>query len=80
MRSILARLAAGEGFQRGLLARAQVLASPAAVAEGVETEAQVALLQRLRCDEIQGFLVSPALPAEQFEQLVRARTPLQIVA
>ncbi len=50
------------------------------IAEGVETEAQVALLQRLRCDEIQGFLVSPALPAEQFEQLVRARTPLQVVA
>jgi diguanylate cyclase (GGDEF)-like protein len=33
------------------------------VAEGVETEAQRRLLAEWGCDEIQGFLVSPALPA-----------------
>jgi diguanylate cyclase (GGDEF)-like protein len=35
------------------------------VAEGVETEAQRAALQRLGCDSIQGFLVAPALPVAE---------------
>ena len=34
------------------------------VAEGVETEEQLRLLQVLRCDEIQGSFVSQPLPAE----------------
>lgn len=38
------------------------------IAEGVENAAQRALLQTLRCDELQGFLYSPALPAAEFEQ------------
>ena len=33
------------------------------IAEGVETEAQRRLLAGWGCDEIQGFLVAPALPA-----------------
>ncbi|MCU0670379.1 MAG: EAL domain-containing protein [Myxococcota bacterium] len=37
------------------------------VAEGVETEAQRALLQQFGCDEIQGFLISPALPPAEIE-------------
>lgn len=36
------------------------------VAEGVETEAQRQLLQSMHCDELQGYLISEALPAEQF--------------
>jgi EAL domain-containing protein (putative c-di-GMP-specific phosphodiesterase class I) len=40
------------------------------VAEGVETEAQLAVLRTLRCDEMQGYLFSEALPAKQFEALV----------
>jgi predicted signal transduction protein with EAL and GGDEF domain len=36
------------------------------VAEGVESEEQTALLQRMDCDVIQGFVVSRPLPAEQF--------------
>lgn len=40
------------------------------VAEGVETEEQLSLLADLRCDEFQGFLVSPALPIDQFSSLV----------
>lgn len=32
------------------------------VAEGVETEAQLSFLQEYQCDEIQGFLLSRALP------------------
>ncbi len=39
------------------------------VAEGVETTAQATLLGRMGCDELQGFLFSRAVPAEQFERL-----------
>jgi diguanylate cyclase (GGDEF)-like protein/PAS domain S-box-containing protein len=41
------------------------------IAEGVETRAQMAYLRRHRCDEIQGFHFSRALPASQLAQLVR---------
>ena len=37
------------------------------VAEGVETEAQLAYLREIHCDEAQGFLYSHAIPAEAFE-------------
>lgn len=37
------------------------------IAEGVETEAQRALLRSLSCDELQGFLFSGAIPAADFE-------------
>jgi diguanylate cyclase (GGDEF)-like protein/PAS domain S-box-containing protein len=40
------------------------------VAEGVETEEQANLLRLLKCDEIQGYLVSPAVAAEQIERLL----------
>ena len=36
------------------------------VAEGVETEEQSRLLRLLGCDEMQGFLFSKAVPAEEF--------------
>ena len=38
------------------------------VAEGVETEAQLDWLRAQDCDEYQGHLCSPALPADQFER------------
>ena len=42
------------------------------IAEGVETEEQANLLRRLKCDEMQGYLFSPAVPAEQIiERLLR---------
>ncbi|NNM82517.1 MAG: EAL domain-containing protein [Burkholderiales bacterium] len=34
------------------------------IAEGVETREQAVLLKLLRCDEIQGYLFSPAVPPE----------------
>ena len=37
------------------------------VAEGVETEDQARLLQLLRCEEMQGFLFSKAVPGDIFE-------------
>jgi diguanylate cyclase (GGDEF)-like protein/PAS domain S-box-containing protein len=40
------------------------------IAEGVETEAQLAYLRRQGCDEIQGYLVSRPLPAEEYAALL----------
>jgi len=42
------------------------------VAEGVETEAQLELLEKNNCDEVQGYLFSPALPAASFKALLSA--------
>ena len=47
----------------------------AVVAEGVETEAQLAYLRRQYCDECQGYLFSKPLPAAAFaERYLRAGT------
>ena len=40
------------------------------LAEGVETDAQLAFLRERGCDLYQGYLKSPAVPAEEFEVLV----------
>ncbi len=37
------------------------------IAEGVETENQLAFLQVLQCNEIQGYLISPPVPADEAE-------------
>jgi len=44
-----------------------------AIAEGVETEAQLAVLAELRCDLAQGYLFSPALPLEDLIDWARQR-------
>jgi EAL domain-containing protein (putative c-di-GMP-specific phosphodiesterase class I) len=41
------------------------------VAEGVTTEAQLKFLQAESCDAIQGFLMSPAVPASAFRDLLQ---------
>jgi EAL domain-containing protein (putative c-di-GMP-specific phosphodiesterase class I) len=43
------------------------------VAEGVETEAQLQFLRAQQCDLLQGYYMSPAVPADQFAALVLAR-------
>jgi EAL domain-containing protein (putative c-di-GMP-specific phosphodiesterase class I) len=40
------------------------------VAEGVETQAQLAFLRSRRCDEYQGWLTSKAVDADAFTKLV----------
>jgi diguanylate cyclase (GGDEF)-like protein len=40
------------------------------VAEGVESPAQLELLKRMGCDQYQGFLRSPAVPADQVKPLL----------
>jgi EAL domain-containing protein (putative c-di-GMP-specific phosphodiesterase class I) len=42
------------------------------IAQGVESEEQVTLLRSLGCDEVQGFLWSPPLPAADCEVLLAA--------
>jgi diguanylate cyclase len=46
------------------------------VAEGVEVADQLDFLRRLRCDQIQGFLISKAVPIDQLETLLQQGTGL----
>jgi EAL domain-containing protein (putative c-di-GMP-specific phosphodiesterase class I) len=41
------------------------------IAEGVETEDQLAFLRERQCDEMQGYLFSKPAPAEAFEAMLR---------
>src|SRR3984893_6370595 len=50
------------------------------VAEGVETEDQLAFLTREACDEVQGFLVGRPRPIEDYAQLVGRPRTLQRMA
>ena len=48
------------------------------VCEGVETEEQKRLLESLKCDVIQGYLLSRPLPAAELEAWMKERTNLFI--
>src|SRR5258708_6932615 len=41
------------------------------IAEGVETQAQAALLHQLDCDQMQGYLFSHPIPSQQVAELLR---------
>lgn len=73
----------GEIFFRAILSMAHALGM-SVVAEGVETEEQLRVLQRLDCDEIQGFYLSPPVPANEVVALVRRASifpvPLEVSA
>jgi diguanylate cyclase len=48
------------------------------VAEGVETREQLDFLVSRGCDEMQGYLFSPAVPADRFEAMLRSGKSLPI--
>jgi diguanylate cyclase (GGDEF)-like protein/PAS domain S-box-containing protein len=67
-RSFVERLGTGdrqEAVVAAILGMAQALGLQV-VAEGVETEAQLAALRRLGCDRAQGYLLGRPAPAESF--------------
>lgn len=52
----------------------------AVVAEGVETQDQMDMLQGWGCDELQGFLFSPAVREQEFRQMLKSGLPAAIAA
>jgi len=48
------------------------------VAEGVETLSQMTFLRHLGCDQLQGYLFSPPVAAEEFERMVREKRRLAL--
>ncbi|MBS7662520.1 bifunctional diguanylate cyclase/phosphodiesterase [Pseudomonas lalucatii] len=47
------------------------------VAEGVESEAELALLQQFGCDQGQGFLISKALPLVELQRFLQGQVQVQ---
>ena len=71
-RSFICRLAEGDR-QRGLVDAVIAMSHClrlTVVAEGVETQQQLAYLQSARCDAIQGYLIGRPRPADQIPELV----------
>ena len=48
------------------------------VAEGIENKAQMEFLRRLGCDQLQGYLFSPPVSAEELDQMIRENRRLQL--
>ena len=55
------------GIVASIITMAQTL-NMTTVAEGVETEGQRKILNKLGCDSFQGYLIAKPQPADQFEQ------------
>ena len=61
----------GEAVVRAIVSLGHALGKEV-VAEGVETEAQLAFLRELGCDAAQGFLLARPRPAAEVERLLAA--------
>ena len=63
-----------EGSQDAAITRAIITMSRGlglkVVAEGVETEEQLAFLREQACDEAQGYLISRPIPEPEFRQML----------
>lgn len=66
--------AEGEQLYRAIVSMAAAL-DMRVVAEGVETVEQLKLLQAIGCDEIQGYVISEAVPADELERKVHVGFP-----
>jgi len=62
----------GESFVEMIIKIAQTLHMKV-VAEGVETQTQLQMLQELGCDQYQGYYCSKPIPAKDFEQLFQTK-------
>ncbi len=67
----LAQDSEGELLYRAIVSMAAALGMRV-VAEGVETVEQLRLLQAIGCDEIQGYIISPAVTADVIASMSRA--------
>jgi diguanylate cyclase (GGDEF)-like protein len=67
----VARSESDAGLASAMVAMAHSL-NLRVVAEGVEREQQMDLLREWGCDELQGFLFSPAVREEEFRQMLRS--------
>src|SRR5262249_51041282 len=77
-RSFVADITRGEGdaaIARAIVGLGQTLGL-SVIAEGVETQEQLRLLESLRCDLVQGFLCSRPMPAADCEAFLRRNVPL----
>jgi diguanylate cyclase (GGDEF)-like protein len=70
-RSFIANIAESNGSPSIVEAVVNIAAARniATTAEGVETEQQREILRKLDCDEMQGYLFSPAVPAAEISRL-----------
>lgn len=68
----------GEIFFKAIVSMAHAL-DMRVVAEGVETPGQLAILQALQCDEIQGYLISRPVPPERMEGMMRKEFLLPVI-
>ena len=50
------------------------------VAEGAEEESTIAILRRLGCDMVQGYYISPPLPALEIEQFIKTHELIKKMA
>jgi diguanylate cyclase (GGDEF)-like protein/PAS domain S-box-containing protein len=69
----------GEIFFKAIVSMAKAL-NMRVVAEGVETQEQVRILQELSCDEIQGYFASKPVPAKAIPALLHERFLLKGIA